>query len=106
MKTTALTYTAFHSFRTAARLVGMTTNRLLRLFDHHQIKVKKIVPRAISIDEFKGDAGGERFQTNVVDVENNEIIDILPDRKVKTIEKYLRSCDTSKAVLVSKIFNV
>ncbi len=43
---------------------------------------------------------------NVVDVENKEITDILPDRKVETIEKYLRSCDTSKPVLVSKIFNV
>nr|WP_234400628.1 hypothetical protein [Virgibacillus senegalensis] len=33
LKTTALTYMAFHSFTTAARLAGMTTNRLLRLFD-------------------------------------------------------------------------
>lgn len=100
LKTTALTYTAFHSFSTAARLIGMTTNRLLRLFDHHQIKAKKILPRAIAIDEFKGDAGGERFQTNMVDVENKEIIDILPDRKIETIEKYLRSCDTSKVEMV------
>lgn len=100
LKTTALTYAAFHSFSTAARLIGMTTNRLLRLFDHHPIKAKKILPRAIAIDEFKGDAGGERFQTNVVDVENKEIIDILPDRKIETIKKYLRSCDTSKVEMV------
>ncbi len=78
----------------------MTTNRLLRLFDQQQLKTRKVLPRAIAIDEFKGDAGGERFQTNVVDVENREIIDILPDRKVETIEKYLRSCDTSKVEII------
>ncbi|MBM7540058.1 transposase [Amphibacillus cookii] len=38
LKTTALTYMAFHSFRTAARLVGMPTNRLLRLFAYQRLK--------------------------------------------------------------------
>lgn len=27
-------------------------------------------------------------------------MDILPDRKVATIEKYIRSCDTSKVEMV------
>lgn len=80
IQTTALTYTAVGSFTTAAQLTGMSSNRLLRIFDRRQIKTKKILPRAIAIDEFKGDAGGERFQTVVADVENKEIVDVLPDR--------------------------
>ncbi|MFZ3580217.1 hypothetical protein [Virgibacillus sp. DJP39] len=68
-QTTALSYTAIGSFTTATRLAGMTTNRLLWLFDKHTIKTKKVLPRAICIDEFKGDVGGERFHTVVVDVE-------------------------------------
>ncbi|MFZ3580519.1 transposase, partial [Virgibacillus sp. DJP39] len=100
LQTTALSYTAIGSFTTAARLAGMTTNRLLRLFDKHTIKTKKVLPRAIAIDEFKGDAGGERFQSVVVDVENKEILDILPDRKVDTIKEYLNSVDTGNVEVV------
>ncbi|MBM7569914.1 transposase [Aquibacillus albus] len=87
-------------FYHCSSIVGMTTNRLLRLFDQHNVQTRKVLPRAITINEFKGDAGEERFQTNVVDVENKVIIDILPDRKIETIEKYLRSCDTSKGEMV------
>uniref|UniRef100_UPI0035714F81 transposase n=1 Tax=Virgibacillus pantothenticus TaxID=1473 RepID=UPI0035714F81 len=43
---------------------------------------------------------GERFQTVIADVENKEIIDILPDRKVDTIKEYLQSRDTSKVQIV------
>lgn len=98
--TTALTYTAVASITTAAKLVGMTTNRVLRIFDRQVITTKKVLPHAIAIDEFKGDAGGERFQTIIVDVENKEILDILPDRKIETIKAYLGSCDTGKVSIV------
>ena len=100
LQTTALTYAALGSFTSAARFSGMTTNRLIRLFDKRQVKTRQVLPRAIAIDEFKGDAGGERFQTNIVDVENREIIDILPDRKVETVKAYLHSCDTSQVETV------
>ncbi|WP_017756557.1 ISL3 family transposase [Calidifontibacillus oryziterrae] len=100
LQTTALTYAAMGSFTTAARLAGMTTNRLLRLFDKRDIKKRIVLPRTISIDEFKGDAGGERFQTVIADVENREIVEILPNRKVETIMKYLQSCDTGAVEIV------
>lgn len=99
-QTTALTYTAVSSFTTAAQLSGMSTNRVLRIFDRRELKTKKVLPRAIALDEFKGDADGERFQTVIADVENKEIIDVLPDRKIETIKKYLRSCDTSRVEIV------
>lgn len=100
LQITALTYAAMGSFTTAARLTGMTTNRLIRLFDKRETKKKQVLPRTIAIDEFKGDAGGERFQTVVADVENKEIIEILPDRKVDTIKKYLQSVDTGRVEIV------
>ena len=83
----ALMYAADSSFTTAARWAGMSVTRLIRLFDRRAIKTRTTLPRAIAIDEFKGDAGGERFQTIIVDVERKEIIDILPDRRVDTIKK-------------------
>ncbi|MBU8798848.1 ISL3 family transposase, partial [Virgibacillus pantothenticus] len=100
LQMSARTYSAIGSFTDAARLSGMTTNRLIRLVDRHPLQTKKVLPRAIAIDEFKGDAGGERFQTIVADVENKEIIDILPDRKVDIIKEYLQSRDTCKVQIV------
>nr|WP_272932742.1 ISL3 family transposase [Virgibacillus halodenitrificans] len=100
IQTTALTYTAVGSFTTAAQLTGMSSQRLLRIYDRKEIKTRKVLPRALAIDEFKGDAGGERFQTVIADVENKEIVDVLPDRKVDTIKAYLQSCDTSNVEIV------
>lgn len=96
----ALTLCSEMSFTQAGRLTGITTNRLLRIFDRREMPVKTVLPRAIAIDEFKGDAGGERFQTIIVDVEKREIIDVLPDRRASTIENYFRNCDTSQVHIV------
>ncbi len=61
---------------------------------------RRVLPSVIAIDEFKGDAGNERFQTIIVDVEKKEIIEILPDRRVATIEEYFRNCDTGNVQIV------
>jgi transposase len=96
----ALCLSAEISFTHAGMLAGVSTNRLLRMFDARSIPVKKVLPRAIAIDEFKGDAGGEKYQTIIVDVENREVLDVLPDRRVKTIETYLKQCDTGNVQIV------
>ncbi len=36
----------------------------------------------------------------IVDVENREIIDVLPDRREETIEKYFRGCDYGNVEIV------
>jgi transposase len=42
------------------------------------------------VDEFKGDADKTKFKTIIVDVEKKEIIEVLPDRRVETLEKHLK----------------
>ncbi|WP_044748614.1 ISL3 family transposase, partial [Bacillus alveayuensis] len=96
----ALCLSAEMSFTHAGMLAGVSTNRLLRMLDARYIPVKKVLPRAIAIDEFKGDAGGEKYQTIIVDVENREVLDVLPDRRVKTIETYLKQCDKGNVQIV------
>ncbi|MCE7793807.1 ISL3 family transposase [Salipaludibacillus sp. CUR1] len=88
------------SFTHAGSLLGLSTNRTLRMLDQRHIPVRKVLPRAIAIDEFKGDAGNERFQTIIVDVERREIIDVLPDRRAETIETYFKQCDTGNVRIV------
>lgn len=96
----ALTYVAEHSFTTAGKMTGLSTNQVIRLFDQRTIKVNRVLPEVIAIDEFKGDADKEKFQTIIVDVKNKKIIDVLPDRLSKTIEHYFRQCDTSNVKIV------
>ncbi len=50
------------SFQSVARIKGISSNRCLRLFEQREISVRKVLPRAIALDEFKGDAGGENFK--------------------------------------------
>ena len=63
-------------------------SRCLALFP--QGKPVKL-PKVLSFDEFKGNTNGERFQCILTAPEERRILDILPDRKVSTIQSYLRS---------------
>lgn len=38
------------------------------------------LPEVLSIDEFKGNSGGQKYNSIIVDAKNRKIIDILPDR--------------------------
>lgn len=49
------------------------------------------LPEVLSIDEFKGNAGGEKYQSIITDAHNKKIIDILPNRKKIELIKYFRS---------------
>src|SRR5699024_11699671 len=82
------------SFTLARRMCGVSSPSLIRLFDERRRPQRQVLAKVIAIDEFKGDAGKERFQTIMVDVEKKEIIEILPDRRVKTVEEYFRNWDT------------
>lgn len=96
----ALALSSEMSFTHAGNLIGISTNRLLRMFDQRKITVSKVLPQAIAIDEFKGDADNEKFQTIIVDVEKRKIIDVLPDRRSQTIENYFKQCDTGNVQIV------
>ena len=63
-------------------------SRCLSLFP--QGKPSKL-PKVLSFDEFKGNTNGEKFQCILTAPEERRILDILPDRKVSTIQTYLHS---------------
>ena len=47
------------------------------------------LPQILSIDEFKGNAGGEKFQAIFTNPKNHKVFDILPSRsKYKLIDYY------------------
>lgn len=52
------------------------------------------LPEVLSINEFKGNTGGEKFQCIITDAENHSILDILSNRKaadlIRNFLKYPR----------------
>lgn len=58
----------------------------------------KELPEVLSIDEFKGNAGGEKYQTILTDARNRKIVDILPNRKKADMIRYFRRFKNRKDV--------
>jgi transposase IS204/IS1001/IS1096/IS1165 family protein len=58
------------------------------------------IGEAISIDEFKGNAGTEKYQTIVVDPIKHKVLDILYSRKSVCLVEYFKSLDKSKRMNV------
>ena len=59
----------------------------MRYFDMFNQKVTKL-PEVISLDEFKGNSGGQKYNSIVVDPEERTVLDILPNRFESDLVKY------------------
>src|SRR5699024_12885002 len=70
-----------------------STSTIIRRFDTinaDTLKEPKQLPSVIDIDEYKGDAGGEKYQTIIADPVDRRPLDILLDRRKLTVQKYLQ----------------
>ena len=83
-----------HSFKSVAQQLNLSPSTVVRIFDHLSYQPSKL-PRVIAFDEFKGNAGGEKYQCIITDPENHRIIDILPTRYKAALISYLIKFDTS-----------
>ncbi len=75
--------------------VSVTT--AIRYFDYVSYKNRSL-PEVLSIDEFKGNAGGEKYQCIVTDAKNKKILDILPNRKEYDLIRYFKAFSTRNSV--------
>lgn len=57
-----------------------------------------LLPTAISFDEFKGNAGGEKFQCIITDAINHKVLDILPERTSAVLQEYLMKFPNRESV--------
>lgn len=64
-----------------------TVNRVLDTISVH----RPTLSRAISIDEFKGNAGGEKYQCILADPVKHSVLDILPSRSQTALTSYFRN---------------
>lgn len=80
-----------------AKKHNISTTTALRYFNLVNYSCKKL-PEVLSIDEFKGNTDGEKYQTILTDAENRKIIDILPNRKKADMIRYFRRFKNRKEV--------
>ena len=66
---------------------GISITTALRYFDLVDYAAHEL-PEVLSMDEFKGDAGGEKYQTILTDARNRQVLDILPNRKEADLIRY------------------
>lgn len=58
------------------------------------------LPEVLSMDEFKGNAGGEKYQSILTDPKHKRILDILPNRKGEDLKAYFNGFSTRNSVKV------
>lgn len=69
----------------------------VRYFDHVNYSCHEL-PEVLSIDEFKGSAGGQKYQTILTSPEKHKILDILPNRFESDLIAYFQQFEDRSAV--------
>lgn len=87
-----------HSVTTAANIMGISASSVFRYLKRILYPNPEKLPIVLSIDEFKGDTGGEKFQGILTDAKNHRLIDILPKRTQATLSEYFRNIKNRNAV--------
>jgi len=82
------------TFKETAEIYGTSSSTIVRRFDAlAKTSVEEEpneLPKAIAIDEYKGDTKEGKYQLIIANAVTKEPIDILPNRYKKTIKQYLR----------------
>ena len=78
------------SFSSLAREVNLSVSTVIRIFDFVSYSLKEL-PAALSIDEFKGNTNGEKYQCILTDPVNKIVLDILPKRYESYLTKYFNA---------------
>jgi transposase len=80
-------YGCEYSTASIAKRNGVSVATAVRIFDRVSYPLPNL-PRVLSIDEFKGNAGGRKFQCILTDPVKHRVLDILPSKKSKDLIAY------------------
>lgn len=86
----AAVITAFRKLQPAKEIAAqfnLSITTALRYFDLVEYRCVKL-PQVLSIDEFKGNAGGEKYQCILTDPAERKVMDILPNRFEQDLIRY------------------
>ena len=77
------------SFTSVAKEVNLSVSTVIRIFDKISYPKAKL-STALSIDEFKGNTWGEKYQCILTDPINKVVLDILPERYAYYLTDYFQ----------------
>ena len=95
---TAFIADALHDTRSitsVAKMCNVSTATVNRILDTISFGKPKI-PQVLSIDEFKGNADGQKYQCILVDPIKHSVLDILPSRSQAHLTSYFRDIPKSE----------
>lgn len=79
------------SLTAVAKHCHISVTQVIRIFKEINYSRPKTLPAVLSIDEFKGNAAGQKYQVILTDPNDHKILDILPKRDtVKLIQYFLQ----------------
>ena len=78
------------SFTSIANEVNLSVSTVIRFFDLLAYDKPRKLPQVLSIDEFKGNTGKEKYQVIITNPADGTVLDILPDRKQSHLISYLK----------------
>ncbi|PIC62556.1 ISL3 family transposase [Sporosarcina sp. P13] len=81
------------TFKEAGEVLGSSSSTIIRRFQRiakNEMVEGVRLPKAIAIDEYKGDTDAGKFQLIIANAETREPLEILPNRRKETIQNYLR----------------
>jgi transposase len=84
------------SFTSVAREVNLSVATIIRIFDCINYGKPQKLPEVVSIDEFKGNTSGEKYQCILTDPVRHRILDILPARYNHKLTEYFGQLDRSQ----------
>lgn len=84
------------SIKSVANRYNISQSKATRLLDYISYSKPSSLPEVISIDEFKGNAGGHKFQCILTNPKKKQVLDILESRKGEDLYKYFSEIDKSK----------
>lgn len=91
------------TFKELAQKYGTSISTVIRRFDafaENEVGEVKELPRVIAIDEYKGDTKEGKYQLIITKGDTREPLDILPNRKGKTISQYLRKYGANVEIVI------
>ena len=102
--TSRLGFYAIHQLRntqnvsSVARHTGLSPASVFRWMKDIRYTRPPALPQVLSIDEFRGNAQGQKFQAILTDAKKHDLFDILPNRSQVTLTQYLRGFPNRKDV--------
>ena len=102
--TSRLGFYAIHQLRntqnvsSVARHTGLSPSSVFRWMKDVRYARPHALPQVLSIDEFKGNAQGQKFQAILTDAKKHDLFDVLPNRSQSTLIQYLREFPNRKDV--------